>query len=106
MARLLRFGAVLLCTPALVHAFHGVQPAQSFYRPKFRFHTPLKASTASTTTVADRAVATLPKKIDDCIAAGGDPEALLCSLEALNTVNEPNRSPDFLGESGNALTDT
>lgn len=95
MARLLQFGAVLLCTKALVHAFHGVQPAHSFYRPKCRFQAPLKAST--TTTVADT-VKTLPRKIEECIAAGRDPEDLLCSLEALNAVKEPNRSPDFLGE--------
>lgn len=43
-------------------------------------------------------IMTLASKIEACIAANQDPEELLCRLEELNAVKEPNRSPAFLGE--------
>lgn len=90
--RLAQFWMVL-CLPTLLNGFLVANPVIIHPRPSYSLPTVLKATS---TTVND--VLTLARQIEDRVAAGRDPEDLLCSLEELNAVNEPNRSPLFLGE--------
>ena len=60
--------------------------------------TRLSASTASTKITREELIQQIDNHIAQNPKGNDPPESLLKQLEAFNTYDEPNRSPDFLGE--------
>jgi hypothetical protein len=88
MARLIRF---LLLSQCLVSTLAflplgGPQRSLSLLR-----------NSASITT-SSPAVTLAQNEVEECIKRGKDPRESIHRLECLNQFQEPNRSPDFLGE--------